>query len=190
MPSLDSILLLLEYYKYWIILPLAIVEGPIVAIIGGFLTTLGYLNVVALYFIAVLGDQIGDTICYSFGRWGNNFLRKYGIHIGITEARIHQAESYFAARQRRAIVLSKIIHGIGVTGLIAAGALHIPFFRFIRTCLAVTLVQYALAIGVGILFGESYLQIGRYLDYFAATISIVVIAGIAFLIYRQSKVSS
>ncbi|HUZ60693.1 MAG TPA: hypothetical protein VMU83_18125, partial [Hanamia sp.] len=67
---METIFYLLLKFRYVILFPLAVVEGPILAVIAGFLCTEGYLNLFIVYTIIVLGDITGDTICYLFGRWG------------------------------------------------------------------------------------------------------------------------
>lgn len=184
---MDGIITLLLTYKYLILVPIAIVEGPIASVIAGFLVTLGFLNIFFVYVIIVLGDIIGDTALYYLGYGGKTILNKYGSFLGITQERLEQAKRYFETKHQKAIILSKIIHGVGVAGLVTAGILRIPYRRYIKSCITVTIPQSAILLLTGILFGHAYLQIGKYLDYFAATISIVVLAVVAFLFYRYGK---
>jgi membrane protein DedA with SNARE-associated domain len=175
---------LLLTYKYLILIPLSIIEGPIVAIICGFLVTQNVLNPFLVYLIIVLGDILGDTIIYYVGYFGKRFLR----HLNITEEKLEKAKQYFRNNHRKAILTSKLVHGIGFTGLIAAGASHVPFHRYVSTSTVISLVQSAVLILVGIVFGHTYAIIGKYLNYYAAGISVIVliIALIIFLrIYKK-----
>ena len=78
MNSPNEIVFLLETYKYLFLLPLAIIEGPIVAIIVGFLTTLKVFDTYISYAILVVGDVIGDSSLYALGRWGTSLLHRHG----------------------------------------------------------------------------------------------------------------
>jgi membrane protein DedA with SNARE-associated domain len=69
---LPDILIILEKYKYWLIFPIVIIEGPIIVVISGFLVYLGFLNAYITYIILVIGDSIGDSMYYAIGRYGGN----------------------------------------------------------------------------------------------------------------------
>lgn len=180
-------LALLEQYRYLILIPLAIVEGPIVIIIAGFLVSLGYFDPFLVYVIGLTGDQIGDACLYAFGRWGGKFLHSHGSWIGVTPKRLAQAKDYFRERHLKAVTISKLVHGIGVAGLVAAGALHVPFKRYIRTALFISVIQDAAFLFIGMFFGHAYIRIGQYLDYYAAAGSVIVLAAIAFAIFWKIK---
>lgn len=179
---------LLLAYKYYILLPLSIIEGPIITVLAGFLASNHLINPFVVYGVVIAGDLIGDTLLYSLGRWSGVSVTKYGKYFGVTAERLAYAKDYFANHHRRAVVTAKLVHGIGVSGLVTAGVLRIPYVRYMRTCFLISLVQSALFLAIGLLFGQAYERIGHYLDYFAAGISVVallvIIGGIA---YRLKK---
>lgn len=166
---------LLLTYKYEILLPLAIVEGPVIVVVAGFMVTLGYMDIFLVYLIALAGDFAGDTILYSIGRWGKSFIHKHGHYIGASNKRLEQAKKIFTEKHTKAVVMSKIFHGVGVAGLVAAGVLAVPFSRYIKTCMLIALAQSAVFLFVGIVFGHAYLKIAKYMDLYASTIGIVVV---------------
>jgi len=174
---------LLLTYKYLILMPLAIIEGPIVAVICGFLVTINILNPLLVYVILVVGDIVGDGIIYYIGYSGKRFLKYFKV----TEEKLEKAKKYFQENHKKAIFMSKLAHGIGFTGLIAAGALHVPYKRYFKTCTSISLVQSAVMITIGILFGHAYVVIGKYLDYYAAGVSVIVLTIILFLFIKKYK---
>jgi membrane-associated protein len=181
-----DILSLLTHYKYLILFPLAIVEGPILAVIAGFLCTGGFLNPFFVYPVIVLGDIIGDSICYSMGRWGApKFVRKIAWQLGLHPRSIDRARIYFDSNPVRTVFLSKITLGIGVAGIYLAGNAKIPYGKFIRICLVTSLIQYVFYLGVGLIFGSAYLQISHYLDKIASIFIIVALAAILFISIRS-----
>lgn len=185
---MEHTIALLLAYKYYILLPLSIVEGPIITVIAGFLASTHSINPFAVYGVVVAGDILGDAGLYSLGRWGGGSVTKYGKWFGVTEQRLANAEDYFAKHHRRAVAMSKLIHGVGVSGLVAAGVLRIPYLKYMRTCLIISLAQCAAFLVIGILFGSAYVQIGHYIDYFAEGISIIAVTVIVVgLIYRFRK---
>ncbi len=178
---MDHIVNLLIQYKYLILFPLAIVEGPILAVIAGFLCTSGFLNPLYVLPVIVLGDIIGDSICYSLGRWGMpKFFRKIGYRFGLGPRQIERAKKYFDANPGTTISLSKITLGIGVAGIYLAGNARVPYKKFIRISLATSVLQYLIYLSIGLFFGQAYIQISHYLDYFA---SISIVAALAIILF-------
>ena len=76
---MNNIINLLLHYKYLILLPLSVIEGPIITVIAGFFATMGIFNPYLVYTIAVVGDIFGDTLAYGIGRWGSvPFINHFG----------------------------------------------------------------------------------------------------------------
>lgn len=178
---------LLLTYKYLILVPLAIIEGPIVSVAAGFLSTLGVFNIVLVFTVMVLGDIIGDGIYYYIGYSGKNLFRFFKVD----EEKIEKAKVYFENNHKKAIAGSKIIWGLGTAGLITAGALHIPYFRYFKTCALYSLAQSFIMILLGVFFGQAYEIIGKYFDYYAAIVSTLALVLLVFFVfmrkYKQNK---
>ncbi|MCW3107542.1 MAG: putative rane-associated protein [Segetibacter sp.] len=184
---MERIIYLLTEYRYLVLFPLAIVEGPMIAIIAGFLSVNGLLNPWIAFPLIVLGDIIGDSICYMFGRWRvPGFIRKISPWFGLTKQKIDRARVYFSSNPTKTIFLSKITLGIGVAGIYLAGNARIAYNKFIAICLVTSAIQYVVYLGIGLLFGSAYIQINHYLNYFA---SFSILAGLAIILFFfiQSK---
>jgi membrane protein DedA with SNARE-associated domain len=177
---------LLLTYKYIILIPLAIIEGPIVTVLCGFLVTLKVLNPLLVYIIMVLGDIVGDAGIYYIGYSGKKLLKYFKV----TEEKLEKAKIFFKENHNKAIAMSKLVHGIGFTGLVAAGALHVPYKRYFKTCALISAVQTLLMLMIGILFGHAYVQIGKYLNYYAAGISILALVVLLFIFIKKYKVKN
>lgn len=189
--SFPEIISLLEQYKYIIFFPIAVIEGPIVTIIAGFLVSLKIFNIFLSYIIVLAGDAVGDTILYILGRWGGAALiRRVGPYLGATPTRMEKVKEQFDLRGRRAITFSKLFHGIGMAGLITAGSLKVPYRKYISTCFLVTIFQAAAFMAVGIFFGSAYIKLGQYLDYFAAGTFIIALIIILIIILKKYKLFS
>jgi membrane-associated protein len=179
---------LVSVYGYIAIFPLATIEGPILTVIGGFLVSLGLLNPFLIYIVVLAGDVVGDSACYALGRWGRPLTQRYGGYIGLTKERLANAQTFFHENHQKAVIASKLIHGIGWTGLIAAGSLHVPYWRFARTCFFISAVQSVALLIIGVLFGHAYLLIEQYLSYFAAVVSVAALAaGLLYALYRLKR---
>ena len=111
-------------------MPLAIIEGPIVSVIAGFLTTQGVFNLFLVFLVMVSGDIIGDGIFYFIGYKGKKLFHYFKIN----EEKIEKAKIYFQENHNKAIAASKVMWGIGTAGLIAAGTLHVSYKKYFKTC--------------------------------------------------------
>ena len=177
---------LLLTYRYIILIPLAILEGPIMTVICGFLVTLKFFNPFAVYVVMVLGDIVGDGGIYYLGYAGKQYLHYFKI----TEAKLEKAKTYFHDNHKKAIIMSKLIHGIGFTGLVAAGASHVPYKRYFKTCAIISVIQSFIMLMIGIFFGHAYVIIGKYLNYYAAFVSIAFLIFLLIVFIKKNKLGT
>jgi membrane protein DedA with SNARE-associated domain len=133
----------------------------------------------------VIGDILGDGILYYIGFSGKRFLK----YLKVDEEKMEIAKKYFKENHHKAMFVSKLAHGIGFTGLLAAGAVHVPYRRYFQTCGLISVVQSLIMLIVGILFGHAYVAIGKYLDYYAAIATVVVLFVALFFIIKKYKLS-
>ena len=82
---------LILQYRYWILVPLCFIEGPIVAFVAGALTPLGYFNIYLLCIIFFCRDIIVDVSMYALGRFGGQtrFASWLLSKIGVTEEHLN-----------------------------------------------------------------------------------------------------
>jgi membrane protein DedA with SNARE-associated domain len=165
------------------LIPIAIIEGPIATVICGFLVTLKVFNPIAVYVIMVLGDIVGDGSIYYMGYAGKRFLKYFGV----TEAKLETAKKYFTNNHKKAVATSKLVHGIGFVGLVAAGASHVPYKKYFVTCATISVIQSFVMLMLGILFGHAYTVIGKYLNYYAAFVSVVALVVLVIVFLRKYK---
>lgn len=173
-------------YKYAILFPVAIVEGPIVMIIGGFLASIGVLNVYVVYGIGVLGNLIGDTIYYSIGRLGRHrFIAKYGKYIGLTEERVLAVEEHYKHHLLKTILLSKIVNAGIEVFLVSAGLAKVNFKKFISLVFLIEIPKVAIIVAFGYFFGASYVAINGY--FHNISIALLCVAAVAALLYFAGR---
>ena len=175
---------LVTAYRYWAILPFALFEAPLMSLVIGFFAVTGFLNLYLSFGIVVLGDFIGDNALYVFGRWGGPWFSKVGVKLKLSSDPVKKALAYFGKRDRRAIVISKLVHGVGFTGLIVAGSVKVPYRRFAITCLVVTILQSAVLTAIGMASGRAYQSFAKYLDYFNWIAAALLLLGV-FFAYRS-----
>jgi len=184
---MEYLILLLTKYGYFILFPLAAIEGPIVTIIAGFLSSLGIMNVFIAYAVVMAGDVVGDSGLYWVGRSGSALFSRY---FEKRHEKIERVKDYFKVHERKAIALSKLFYGIGITGLLAAGSLKVPYKRYITICFFTTAAQSVALIVIGALFGHAYIQLNRYLNYYAAATIVVGLIIIFIVAFKKLKLFS
>jgi membrane-associated protein len=163
--------------------PIAVLDGPIVTVIVGFLCKLGVLNPLVAYPIIVVADGIGDSIYYSLGRWGRGkYFEKVINWLGLTPSRLERMRGYLGSNAVKMISVSKVVLGVGVAGLFLAGRSGMVYSRYILICFCTSLVQCAVYLTIGYFFGAFYQEIGHYLDFFGVLILVVFLAVVAYLI--------
>jgi len=179
---MDYLILLITKYGYFILFPLATIEGPIITVIGGFLASLGFLNAFIVYGVVIMGDLVGDVIFYAIGRWGGRkFVEKWGQYIGVTPERVLHLEKHFEKHNVKTILFGKWTQSVGFAILMAAGMAKAPFKKFIWLNLIGSLPKSLAFLLIGYYFGQAYQQIDKYFGY--ATMSMFFVIILAAAIY-------
>ena len=178
----STVVELIIAYRYLILFPLAAIEGPVISIIVGFLSSLGYFNPFVAFVILVLGDIVPDGAYYFFGLWGRNrsFIERYGKKFGLTPERFGVIEHLWEKHPGKTMWTSKLAYGLSTAFLISAGLAKLPLKKFYAEAVPVTLGQYAILMVVGCFFGSSYAAISTTFSGIEAVIAAVVIAGILY----------
>ena len=180
--SLEQIIALLTQYQYLLLFPLAIVEGPIVTVIAGFLAKGGIMNPLIAFPVIVIGDMVSDTFWYILGRFGTgwSFTRSLEQKAGATKENLAIAKRGFEEHRYKTTLASKLIWGLGTAGLFAAGMSRVPYLIFMTTCAIISMAQVIFFLGVGFFFGGAYEQIAAYLD--TAT-KVTLIVGVVVAVF-------
>jgi len=145
----------LAEYGLVLLLPWAVIEGPIVSILAGVLCARGGLSWALVLPVLVLGDLIGDGLYYAAGRLTHSWLHRMAPRLGIPLARGEALAARVAARSTHMLLIGKWTHAIGALVLVAAGAARIGLARFMLVNLLATLPKSALLLGLGYLAGAN-----------------------------------
>lgn len=180
-------------YKYLIIIPGAIFEGPILSIICGLLIRLDVLNFWYAYFFLMLGDLIGDVLWYWAGyHWGKKLILKFGKYFSITEESIEIVKKLYHRYHFSILVASKLTMGLGFPGavLATAGIVRISFRKFMLYNLIGQFVWTGGLIAIGYFVGEAYITINGGLEIFSliAVILLAIVALFGFGKYVRKRV--
>jgi len=175
---MSLVISLMLSYRYFILLPLAVIEGPLLMMACGLLVRLGYLNFIPAYALIVIGDLFGDILWYLAGyKFGMPFVRKFGKFFNITEQDVEKVENIFHRHDSAILLLSKMTMGLGfaLVTLISAGLVKIPLKKFVFWNALGGLLWTACLMAIGIYLGNFYLTVNSVLGKIGVLSSIVVI---------------
>ncbi len=139
-----------------LILPLAVIEGPFVSVVTGFLSAQGYFAWAPAVLLLVCGDLIGDVIYYWIGRSSGSPLSGLGQRLGMRRVVTPELQRGLTQNAAKMLFIGKWTHSIGCLVLIGAGMLRVPLPRFLLINLAATVPKSALLFSVGYFAGDHY----------------------------------
>lgn len=155
--SLDTITHLVLQYRYWILIPLTIIEGPIVAFVAGTLAAVGYFNLYLLGVIFFVRDVGLDIMYYAIGHYSGRtgFGGRMLAKVGITTTHLDHVRDLWARRPGWTMLVGKLSYGIATAFIIAAGIVKMPFRIFIKYGVAVAVLEYGTILLAGYFLGNS-----------------------------------
>lgn len=181
----------LKQYGYWGMLPLMIIEGPIVTILAATLASLGAFAWPVVLLFSILGDSIGDVLLYGAGRkWGMGFVHRFGKYLGFTEALVLKLGKHFEKHGGKTIFAVKSTTGLCWATFTTAGIVKMNFKKFLKYSLLGGVVWSGFLVALGYFYGYLWKTIKQYLSWVGWLVfAVAVISFIVITIYkkRQSK---
>jgi membrane-associated protein len=182
-------------YRYWVLLPLAIVEGPMLAFACGVLISLGYLSAPLTLIILVIGDIIPDTIFYTLGRfWSDRpFVKRLAARIGVTDGHFTDAQSLWHEHPGKTMLMSKFAYGISSAFLFMAGLMRMSASRFYGYSVSISFAHYIVIMTAGFYFGASLIAAGeivRIIEYGIAGLAVLISAYVTIMWYMRKSFPS
>ena len=153
---------------YLIAFLLIFIEGPIITVIAGFLTSLDYFNFILILLIAISADFLADVMYYCIGRWGGRtVLKKLEKWTKFKDEQVERLESAFQNHAGKTLVIGKFTNFIGAAILVIAGIARVPFYKFVFYNLTTTVFKSFLLLCLGYFFGAAYENINSIFGYIA-----------------------
>jgi len=185
--AFDVALAFAKSNSYLLIFLVMVVEGPTITTAAAFASSLGYLDVMTIFLLSILGDLVGDGIHFALGRGARAaFIEKYGHFVGLDGTAIKKLEEQLKRHLGKTMVVVKMTPVAGV-GLLLAGALRVPWKRFALLSLAITLPRAIFFTALGYLFGWAvnttltYLAWGEY-----SLLALLVFLVVLFFVFKKT----
>lgn len=185
----QSIFQFLHHYGYWMMLPLMIIEGPVVTLLAAMMASLGAFNVFVVLLFSILGDLIGDVAFYALGyRYGMGFVRRVGKYIGITETLVLKMEKYFAHHGGKTIFAVKSTTGLCWATFTTAGIVKMDFKKFVKYSFYGGIVWSSFLVIMGYFYGYLWREIRDYIKSIGWVIfAVAIVTFVAITIYKNRK---
>lgn len=181
--SPDQITALILEYRYWILIPLSVIEGPIVAFVAGTLAAVGIFDLYALGLFFFARDMIMDGIYYAIGYFGEKtaFAQRLLKKFGITEEHLGHVRALWDRRPGWTMLIGKVSYGIASAFIVVAGMVRMPLTKFFGYGSLVAILQYWSLILAGYFLGAS---MGGTVERILKNVEYVLLfAGIAATVY-------
>lgn len=148
---------LIIQYRYWILVPLSIIEGPVVAFIAGTLASLHYFNIYALGLIFFLRDMGMDGFYYCLGYfgWKTSFAKRMLGKLHVTEEHLKEVDRKWEEHPARTMFIGKLSYGIAAAFIVAAGMVKMRLRTFFKYGAIVAIAQYGTLLLLGYLWGNA-----------------------------------
>lgn len=155
--SADVITQLILQYRYWILIPLSFLEGPLIAFIAGTLAAAGFFNLPFLAVLFFVRDIGLDAAYYAMGYFGGHsaFAERMLRKIGITDDHLEQVRVLWAKKPGATMLIGKLSYGIASAFIVVAGMVKMPLRVFFTYGVLVAILEYGTLLFAGYFLGAS-----------------------------------
>jgi undecaprenyl-diphosphatase len=170
-------------YRYWMLIPLSLLEGPTVAFITGTLAARGYFNPFVVYGIFISKDAVVDGLYYFLGRFGGDtpLVIKALRTVRVTSQDLQHVRTQWHRHGWRTMWVGKLAWGLSPAVLTAAGIVAFPFPRYLSYAVGVALAQYAALLALGYYFGQAIGTLSTTFRVIQYLLAAVVVGAIVYL---------
>jgi membrane-associated protein len=179
-------------HAYLFLIPLAILEGPLLAIACGVAAGLGALNPFIAYGILIAGDLGPDLMYYTIGRWGATlpFVRRYASRIKAVRENFLSLEQLWHTHPLATMATAKLSYLVSPALIVSVGLSGMPLKRFVFCSLVVSTLYLGALAAIGYGFAKAYgyfhlslASAGVYL----AIPGVAILCGLACMMYRMHR---
>ncbi len=191
--SVDSLTHLILVYRYWILIPLSLLEGPVVAFIAGTMAAAGLFEFWILAILFFVRDVGLDGVYYATGYFGGRtrFAAKMLKKLGITAGHLKEVRLLWARRPAVTMLVGKLSYGIASAFIVVAGMVKMPLTKFFGWGSVVAVLQYGTLLVAGYYLGASFggtaTRVIENVQYIIAIAAIAITGYYVFTFYMRKK---
>ena len=176
----------LVHYGYWAVAVLLLLEnaglplpGESILLLASFLAYSEHeLALPAVIVVGTVATTLGGELGYALGRHGGRpLIERYRRVFSIRAESVARGEQLFDRYGSATVFLARFIFGMRVLASLLAGALHMPWRKFVLFNFLGASVWVTLICGAGYLFGRHWGRLAYDLRRFDLAVSIAVVVG-------------
>jgi membrane protein DedA with SNARE-associated domain len=162
--------------------------SEIIMPMAGWMVYRGVFDLWVVAVVATAGNTLGSSLAYWVGYLGGRpLVERYGRYILISTHDLEVADRWFARYGEAAVFFGRLLPVVRTFISFPAGVAHMSFGRFlIYSILGAFPWVLALAYA-GELMGDNWVVVREVLKNFDYPITAVIVAGVAYYIYRHVK---
>jgi len=173
-------------HAYFVLIPLALLEGPLLSIVCGAAAGMGVINPLIAYGILIGGDFGPDLVYYAIGRWGATmpFVRRHASRIQMIRDNFPSLEELWRTHPLATMASSKLSYLFSPVLIISAGLSGMPLRRFAFCSLTVSTVHLGALAALGYSFAKMYGYFHLSLIWAAILLALpglAILAGLAYV---------
>jgi membrane protein DedA with SNARE-associated domain len=174
------------HYGYWAVALLLLLEnaglplpGETVLLLASFLAYSEHeLRFPLIILVGTVATTVGGQLGYALGRHGGRpLIERYSHIFHIRAEAVERGDRLFERYGAGTIFLARFILGVRVLASLLAGALHMPWRKFVLFNFLGSLVWVSAICGAGYLFGGHWDRLAHDLRRFDLVVAIAVVVG-------------
>lgn len=188
MTAADTVLQMVQTHGLLLLFPLAVIEGPIITVVAGWLVRLGHLSLGWAMLVLVVADLAGDSLLYALGRYGpDNLPPTWRSALGATDTRTARMAKHFSRHGGRTLVAAKLTHTFGFAVLVAAGVSRMSLPAFLGFNLAAAIPKTLFFLMIGYAVGEAHVTIDHWIARASLAMAVLGVAILTMWYWKKKR---
>ena len=155
---------------------------------SGFLAAQGQFSVLMVALAGSVGSLAGSLVLYAVGYFGGRpFIDKYGKYLMLSKHDVAKAEDFFGRHGNASNFFGRFLPVVRTYISLPAGIVRNNPFQFVAYAFAGSFIWSFTLAYIGYRLGEHWDVVGVYLSKFNDAIVVLLVAAVAYYIYRHIK---
>src|SRR6267154_1532420 len=155
---------------------------------SGYLVATGRFGLQMVAIAGAVGCLLGSYVAYFVGSWGGRpFIERYGRYILIAPHELETADRFFERWGSLAVFLSRMLPVVRTFIAFPAGVARMKLLPFTIYTLIGSYIWCLVLAYAGMKLGQHWDDLAPYFHRFDAVIAIILVVGVAALIYNRVK---